>query len=211
MTKFKLWGGLALAVVIAVGAAYLYWDIQVRYRPQTITKHQAEIAQILERSGWVSNKGTRGKLYMISFRSCPDCIRFKADEFPGLKTAGVDIREILVARRDVNGLTNSTPAERATVAELWINRQGALLDRWMAVPPAAWAAPGVPPADGDIARSAVVEASRKMVDDLKPLLKDNGIAFAYPTLIWWTAAGEMRGCACESARTYKYVRRDLGA
>lgn len=211
MGKFKLWAGLVAALIVGIGGAYLYWDTQVRYRPQVITKHQAEIAQILERSGWISNKGTRGKLYMISFRSCPDCIRFKTEEFPKLRKAGVDIREVVVARRDVNGLANSTPAERATVAELWINRQPALMERWMAVNPAAWAAPGVPPADGDIARTAVVEASRKMVDDLKPLLKDNGVDFAYPTLVWWTVDGEMHACACESARTYKYVRKELGA
>jgi len=210
MGKYKLWAMLAAVVVVAVGGAYLYWDTQVRWRPQTITKHQVEIAQILERSGWISNKGTRGKLYMISFRSCSDCINFKTEEFPKLKKAGVDIREIVVARRDVNGLSNSTAAERATVAELWINRDSALMDRWMAVNPAAWAAPGVPPADGDIARTAVVEASRTMVDDLTPLLKDNGISFAYPTLIWWTVDGEMHGCACEKPQMYKFVRKELG-
>ena len=47
--------------------------------------------------------------------------------------------------------------------------------------------------------------------DLKPLLKDNGIDFAYPLLVWWTKDGEMRGCACENRRSYKYVMSDLGA
>ena len=48
-------------------------------------------------------------------------------------------------------------------------------------------------------------------DRLAPLLKDNGIRFAYPTLIWWNARGEMRGCACEKRQTYRFVRNELGA
>lgn len=212
MKTLKLWGALVVVFAIVAGGAYLYWDTQVRWRPKTITRHQAEIARILEHSGWVSNAGTRGKLYMVSFRSCPDCIRFKDEQFPALHKAGVDTREILVARRDKNGLANSTPAERSTVAELWISRDRRLLERWMAVkPPAAWTAPGIRPADGDIAREAVVEASRKMVDDLTPLLKDNGIRFAYPLLIWWTVDGQMHGCACEAPQTYRFVRKELGA
>ncbi len=62
-----------------------------------------------------------------------------------------------------------------------------------------------------MARSAVVEASRKMVADLRPLLKDNGVTFAYPLLIWWDKDGKMRGCACEKPETYRFVRSDLGA
>src|SRR5690606_33366243 len=132
---------------------------ELRWRPKTITRHVSEITGILERSGWASPGQGGARLYMVSFRSCPDCARFKAEEFPRLHKAGVDTREILVARRDTEGgVPRSTPAERATVAELWVNRKGAwpLLERWMAVPPDAWTAPGVPPADGDIAREAVV-------------------------------------------------------
>lgn len=212
MKMLKLWGALALLVAVVAGGSYLYWDTQVRWRPKVITQHQAEISRILEHSGWVSNKGTRGKLYMVSFRNCPDCIRFEAEEFPALHKAGVDTRVIMVARRDKNGLANSTPAERATVAELWLNRDWRLMERWRAVtPPTVWTAPGLRPADGDVAREAVVEASRAMVDDLTPLLKDNGIGFAYPLLVWWTVDGEMHGCACETPRSWAYVRRELGA
>ena len=78
-------------------------------------------------------------------------------------------------------------------------------------PPTAWTAPGVAPADGDTARTAVVGAGRDLVEQLRPMLKDNGINFAYPTLIWWDKKGVMRGCACEKAQTYRYVLRELGA
>ena len=214
MRKFKLWASLVLVLAIVGGAAFAYWNYEVRWRPKVITKHQAEITRILEHAGWASPGAGGAKLYMVSFRSCPDCIRFKTEEFPNLQKGGVDTREILVARRNSEGgLARSTPAERATVAEMWVNRRQAwpLLERWMAVPPDAWTAPGIPPADGDIAREAVVEAGRKMVDDLKPLLKANGIDFAYPLLIWWTEDGEMHGCACEKRQTYRFVRRELGA
>ncbi len=207
--KFKL---LSLLVVIAVAAAlYGFWRVDLRWRPHTITKHQAEITKILEQSGWVSPGLGGPKLYMIGFRSCPDCIRFKETEWPGLHAASVDTRLIEVARADKDGISHSTPAERSTVAELWVNRSWALAQRWEDVPVDAWKAEGIIPADTDVARSAVVEAGRKMVTDLRPLLKDNGINFAYPTLIWWTKDGKMRGCACEKAETYRFVRSELGA
>lgn len=210
MKRFQLWAIVILAAALVGAGGFAWWSYDLRWRPKTITKHQAEIARILETSGWVSPGKTGPKLYMISFRTCPDCVRFKAEEFPLLHKAGVDTRVIEIARRDRNGVSKSTAAERATVAELWLNRSWPLMERWEATPAEAWTAPGIAPADGDMARSAVVEAGRKMVDDLQPLLRANGIHFAYPTLIWWTKDGKMRGCACERRETYRFVRRELG-
>ncbi|MDB5431991.1 MAG: hypothetical protein JWP35_3107 [Caulobacter sp.] len=211
MGRLGLWLSIIL-VVAAVGAGlWAYWNFDLRWRPKTITKHQAEITKILEASGYVSPRLPGPKLYMISFRSCPDCIRFKTEEWPGLHAAGVDTRLIEIARRDVNGIAKSKPAERSTVAELWINRSWTLSQQWDDTPIDAWTAPGIPPADGDIARTAVVEAGRNMIDQLKPLLADNGIALRYPTLIWWDKEGRMRGCACEKRETYRFVRAELGA
>jgi hypothetical protein len=104
----------------------------------------------------------------------------------------------------------STPAERATVAELWVNRSWALSEKWDATPVEAWTAKGIAPADGDVARTAVIEAGRKTVEDLRPLLKANGVNFAYPLLVWWTPDGKMKACACERRETYRFVRKDLG-
>jgi hypothetical protein len=207
--KAALW---LLLILILAGAGYwALWNYDLRWRPHTITKHQAEIAKALEQAGWVSPGNKGQKLYMIGYRSCEDCVRFKAEEFPKLHAAGVDTRVIEIARRDKNGIAKSTPAERSTVAELWLGRNWALAERWDETPIDAWTAQGTPPADGDMARTAVVEASRNLVDQLVPLLKDNGINFAYPTLIWWNAKGEMRGCACEKRQTYRFVRKELGA
>lgn len=209
MNKLVVWFVLsALTVVVAVGA---YWWFDLRWRPKTITKHQAEIAQILEQAGWVSPGLTGPKLYMVGFRSCPDCVRLKAEEFPKFHKAGVDTRVIEIARGEYNGVMKSTPVERTTVAELWINRSWPLLESWDAVPVDAWTAQGLAPADGDMARTAVVQAGRDMVDKLKPLLKDNGVDFAYPLLVWWTKDGVMRSCACEKRETYRFVRKELGA
>lgn len=202
---------LLLVVVAAAAGGWTWWSQDLRWRPKTIERHAPEIARLLEReAGWVSPGLNGAKLYMVSFRTCPDCLRFKAEQFPDLHAAGVDTRVIEIARRDVNGLAKSTPAERATVAELWLNRSWALMERWEAVPAPAWTAPGIPAADGDAARTAVVEAGRDLVDRLRPLMKDNGVNFAYPLLVWWDQEGRMRACACEKRETYRFVRRELG-
>ena len=214
MTKLKLWGSLILILLVIGAGLYGWWALDLRWRPKTITRHQAEIASLLERAGWVSPGLAGAKLYEVGYRSCEDCVRLRLVEFPKYHKAGVDTRVIMVARRDFNGLSRSTPAERATIAELWANRSWPLLEAWENVPPDAWTAPGVKPADSDAARSAVVDQSRLLVQQLQPLLKDNGIdtdGFRYPTLIWWDKQGRMRGCACEKPPSYRFVRKELGA
>lgn len=211
MTRLRLWAALALVVVLTAGGGWAWWAYDLRWRPKTVTRDAAEIGAILKSAGWVS-PGLKGKtLYMVSFRTCPDCVRYMDEEFPKLHAAGVDTRVIEIARRDRNGVAKSTPAERATVAELWINRDWKLLQAWEAAPPDAWKAPGLPAADGDMARTAVIEAGRRTVDDLTRLMKPNGVKFAYPLLVWWDDEGRMRSCACEKRETYRFVRRELGA
>lgn len=210
MRSWKLWLGLVVLAALVAGGGWAYWSTELRWRPKTIDKHQAEIAALLQSSGWVS-PGLKGPtLYMVSFRTCPDCIRFREEQFPDLHAANVDTRVIEIARRDYNGIPKSTPAERATVAQLWLTRDWKLLEAWENVPADAWKAPGIPPADGDLARMAVVEAGRATVDKLTPLMKANGVNFAYPLLVWWNQKGEMRACACEKRETYRFVRKELG-
>jgi hypothetical protein len=212
--KYKLWGGFILLLLVVGGGAFGWWHFVARWQPKTITKHQAEISQLLQKSGWVSTRLNGPKLYQIGFRTCPECQRYRREEYPRLHKANVDTRMIMIARPDSNGLAQSTPAERATVAELWVNRDWGLLERWDAVPVEAWTAPGIAPADGDTGRTAVIDAGRKLVDDLTPLLKDNGVIkreFCYPMLIWWDKEGRMRASACGARQTYGYIRKDLGA
>ncbi|OYX34501.1 MAG: hypothetical protein B7Y99_05255 [Caulobacterales bacterium 32-69-10] len=198
---------IAIVAVLAVAAAgYGWWRTDLRWRPKTLTAHEAEIAALVETAGWVSpGKGDK-VLYLVGFRACPDCIRFEKEQFPLLQGAGVDTRVILFPRR-----TQSDAAERAGVAELWKTRSWETWERWSAVVPAAWTAEGIVSADTDPERAALVEKSRRLTEQLKPLLADNGIRMAYPTLIWRDARGRLRGCACERRETYKYVRKELGA
>jgi hypothetical protein len=214
MTRLKLWGSLILVLIVVGAGLYGWWALDLRWRPKTITRNQAEIANLLQRSGWVS-PGLKGSaLYEIGFRSCPDCIRLRLEEFPRYWKANVDTRVILVARRDYNGVSKSTPAERSTVAELWFNRSWKLLEKWEDTPIDAWTAPGIPSADNDAARSAVVEQGRQLVQQITPLLAANGVdnhGFRYPTLVWWDKQGHMRACACEQRQTYRFVREELGA
>jgi len=204
---------VAVAVIAAVGA---WWWLDLRWRPKTLVKNQAEIARLLEQAGWVSPGGGGPKVYVLVFRSCPDCVRLKAEVVPRLVKAGVDTRVIAIARRDLNGAARSTPAERATVAELWLNRDWALMQRWDATPVETWTAPGLHPADGDMARTAVVGSGRDLVDRLKPLLAANGLAVGetgvrYPTLIWWGPDGVMRATVCERPEPCRAVLREFGA
>ena len=214
MTKLKLWGSLILVLIVVGGGLYGWWALDLRWRPKTITRNQAQIAALLQRSGWVS-PGLKGpQIYEIGFRSCPDCVRLRLEEFPRYWKANVDTRMILVARRDYNGVSKSTPAERSTVAELWFNRSWKLLEKWEDTPIDAWTAPGIPAADNDAARSAVVEQGRQLVAEITPLLAANGVdnrGFRYPTLVWWDRQGHMRACACEQRQTYRFVRKELGA
>jgi hypothetical protein len=211
MRRFKLWAGLILILVLVGGGWWMVWNYDLRWRPKTIAKNQAQIGKILEQSGWVSPGNKGPKLYMVSYRTCTDCIRFEKQEFPRLQAAGVDTRVIMVARADTTGGAPPPPAERATVAELWANRSWPLQERWSAGNPDLWKAEGIPPADGNLGRTALVDASRKLVDDLTPLMRKNGIAFAYPLLVWWDDKGQMRGCACESEKAERFVRKELGA
>jgi len=210
MKTVRLWAALILLLGLIGGGLYAWWRLDLRWRPHQISKHQDEIGKILEGSGWVSPGLTGPKLYMLAYRACSDCDRFAESQFSDLHKAGVDTRVIEIAPADVNGQPRSTAVERATVAELWVNRSWALYERWTAVPPDAWTAPAIPAADGDVARGAVVEVGRVSVERLAPLLKDNGIGLSYPVLIWWTKDGKMMGCACDQAETYRYIRADLG-
>jgi hypothetical protein len=212
MRHFRLWLGLIGFVGAAGALLWAWWALDLRWRPKTISHDQAQIAALLDHAGWVSPRSGGRKLYLIAYRDCADCEAFERAAFPKLQAAGVDTRVIMVARADINGLAQSTGAERATVAELWLNRDWGLLQRWLtASPSSTWSAAGLPGADGDMARTAVIGAGRTAVDGLTALLKGNGFVFGYPTAIWWSKDGVMRVCACRAAASYGPMEHDLGA
>ncbi len=201
----RIAGLVALAVAIVI-AVFAWWQVDLRWRPHTLTKDAPQIAAALDKAGWVSPGLKGGKvLWMISYRSCPDCIRFEDEEFPRLHAAGVDTRVIMAPRPK-----GTTAAERASIAALWATRDWKLYEQWTSMPIAAWTAPGLPSADSDVARAAELQRSETFIADMKPLLKPNDLPLHYPTLIWTDAHGRLRGCACEQRQTYKYVRQELG-
>jgi len=171
----------------------------------TISKDAPKIEALLKSSGWVSPRLKGKPLYMISFRSCPDCIRFETEQFPDLQKAKIDTRVIMVARR-----AKSTAPERTGVAELWAARNWKTYEGWTETPVDAWTGDGLKSGDSDPARAALVEKGRVLVETLTPLLAENGIELRYPTLIWNDAHGQLRGCACEDRSEYKYIRSELG-
>jgi hypothetical protein len=170
-----------------------------------LAKDAGRIKSLLSSSGWVS-PGLKGRpLYMLSFRSCPDCIRFETEEFPGLHKAGVDTRVIMVARR-----AKSTAPERTGVGELWAARSWKTYETWTSMPVDAWTGEGLASGDDDPKRAALVEKGRVLVEELRPLLLENGVELRYPTLVWTTADGVLKACACEERETYRYIRSELG-
>jgi hypothetical protein len=134
MKRLQAWAMMIVFFAAVGGVLYLWWSLDLRWRPHQIGKHQDEIAKILEGSGWVSPGLTGPKLYVIAYRDCPDCNRYENAEFPKLQKAGVDTRVIMIARPDLEGAAQSTAAERATVAELWVNRGWALFQNWSKTP-----------------------------------------------------------------------------
>lgn len=202
--------GLILALVAAGAAAWAWWAYELRWRPKEVDRHQLEIVRALEGSGWVSPGDHKGRpFYMVAHGGCEPCEAFRAQHFAALEAAGFDTRVVMVARPDVNGLARSTPAERATIAQLWLGRDWGLLKAWDAAPAGTWTAAGLPPADGDPARTAVVEAGRQLINDLQPLLRANGVAFEYPILVWWDEKGRMRGRGADRRESWEEVLEDL--
>ena len=204
---------LASAVAAAAAVAMLATPVQADEPVvlpnggiHSLTKDEDKIRALLSGSGWVSPGLSKTRwLYMVSFRSCPDCIRFETEQFPDIHKAGIDTRLILTARR-----ARSSAPERSGVAELWAHRSWKTFETWTGMPVDAWTAEGLPSADTDPDRAALLEKSRALVDDLRPLLEENGVRFAYPTLIWQGPDGHLRGCACEDRITYPYIRAELG-
>lgn len=211
MKRFVI-GLVLVAIVAALGYGGYWWTV-LRWRPTEITRNAAQIETLLQQAGWVSPGLTNGPLYLVSFRSCPECQVYHDQEFPALHRAGVDTRVILFPLRERNGVEQSTTFERATVAELWLSqhREWPLLQRWMQTrPPSAWTAPGIQSADTDGARRAVVEGSRGFAERLSGLLRENGVREGYPTMVWRGRDGVLRACACTQPQQWRNIRRDLG-
>jgi hypothetical protein len=213
MRRFFVWSALAavIGLVIAIGGFWAYQHFYARFQPVTVQRNQAVIQDLLEESSWVSAGGGGEPLYIIGYRDSAAMQRYEMEEVPKLRAAGVEARIILFARPDREGLAQSTAAERASVAELWLTRDWTLYQRWTATPVRNWTAAGIPAADGNLARAAVVDASRNFVASLSEKLNEEGLQTRYPLIIWRDREGFMKACACADSRSWTFIRDDLDA
>ncbi|WP_332660198.1 hypothetical protein [Brevundimonas sp.] len=213
MRRFFVWSALAavIGLAIAIGGFWAYQHFYARFQPVTVQRNQASIQQLLEQSSWISAGGGGEPLYIIGYRDSAAMQRYEMEEVPKLRAAGIEARIIVFARPDREGLAQSTAAERASVAELWLTRDWTLYQRWTATPVRNWTAAGIPAADGNLARGAVVEAGRTFAASLTEKLNDEGLQTRYPLIIWRDREGFMKACACSDARSWTFIRDDLDA
>ncbi len=200
-----------MGLLLAGGAYWAYWHFYARFQPVTINRNQAQIQRLLDEASWVSDGGGGQPVYIISYRDSGSAQTYERQEAAKLRAAGVEVRYILFARADREGLAQSTAAERATVAELWLSRDWTLYQRWMATPSRSWTAAGIPQADGNLARSGVVEASRQFDEQLSLLLKQAGVRVTYPLILWRDKQGFLKACGCADRRAWASIRDDLNA
>lgn len=213
MRRFFVWSALSalIGLILAIGGYLAYQHFYGRFQPVTVTRNQKAIQDLLDEASWLSAGGGGEPLYIIGYRDSAAMQRYEREEAPKLRAAGVEVRIIVFARADREGLPQSTPAERATVAELWLSRDWTLYQRWTATPAGNWTAAGLPAADGSRARSAVVETGRDFVSDLARALGGEGLRVSYPLVIWRDREGYMKACACSDSRSWAFVRDDLDA
>lgn len=213
MRRFLIWSGLAalIGLALAVAGVWGYNHFYARFQPVTIDRNQAEIQRLLDSAPWVSAGGGDQPVYVVGYRENRPTFDYLRQEAAKLHAAGGDVQVLLVARPDREGAPQSTPAERATIAELWWSRDWTLYQRWIAMPVRDWTAEGVAPADGNLARSAIVDASRRFADRLSDLLKQAGVGTDWPLVIWRDREGFLKACACSDRRSWAFIRDDLGA
>ncbi|CAN5227328.1 hypothetical protein BH10PSE2_BH10PSE2_17020 [soil metagenome] len=213
MRRFLIWSGLAVVIGLALAVSgYLAYDyFYARFQPVTIARNQGQIQRLLDEASWVSPGGGDQPLYIIGYRDSGPTQGYERQEADKLRAGGVDVRTLMFARPDKEGAPQSTAAERSTIAELWLNRDWTLYQRWTAAPSSAWTAQGIAPADSNLARSAVVDASRQFIDKLDALMRDAGVKPTWPLIIWRDREGFLKACACADSRSWAFIRDDLNA
>lgn len=200
-----------MGLLVAGGGFWAYEYFWARFAPKLITKDDAAIQRLLDQGDWISPGRKGAAVYMLTYRDCQACETYQRKEFPKLAAVDVDTRVLVFVRPDVSGQSLSTPVERATVAELWLNRDWSLYQSWMATPTDNWSPAGLRIADNDWARGAVVGATHAYVDKLRALLQENGLTGDDPILIWRDKRGRLKACSCTDRLSYHFVRSDFGA
>ncbi len=212
MRRFLIWTLLAaiVGVLLAAGGVWAYWSTYARFQPVTITRNQAEIQRLLDAAPYVSAERGGVPIWIVGYRDSAATQAYAGLEADRLRAGGIEPRIVLFARPDRDGVAQSTAAERATIAELWLSRDWSLYERWMATSSANWTAAGLPAADGNRIRSAVVEGSREFSIRLSELLKGAGVSTRWPLVLWRDPQGFLKACACSDRRAWPFIEDDLG-
>ena len=213
--KFLLWA-MALVVIIPAlfGTGYwLYWDRFIRYAPVTITNVESQIAiqTLLDQADYLSPGKKDRWVYLVTYRGCKACRDYENQEFPKLQAAGIETRVIVYTLADDKGVKRSTPAERATVAELWLTRNWAFYQAWQSATDDTWTADGLTSADTDWGRRAVVIGAQDYVNQLAAELRNDKVTVGFPLIIWRDKNNQIRVCGCTTDKAYHFIREDLGA
>ena len=205
MRGLRRWTVFIGLLVVIGGGFWLLWRLELRGSPRTLNRDQPAIAHLLESAAWVGPQTNGRPAYLVVYGGCPGCSAAEA-MFTAAADKGASPKFIAIARADLNGQSRSTPDDRADVAELWLNRNYGFWQKWAA---SGGSLPGAPPADGDAARTAVVQAGRATADQLKTLLQQNGAKFAYPLAIWWDKTGAMRTSVLDNAPALRKARHEI--
>lgn len=177
-------------------------------QPRVVDAQAQEIEALLAQASWVSLGGAGAPVHILAHRHDEVSARFLTEMAPRLADSGAEVRVTMFAPADRDGVVQSTKAERATVAELWLSRDPALLERWLATEPARWTAAGLPSADEGMARPALVTLGRRLAGQLEGLVAASGARVGYPLVIWRDAAGRLRACACTDERSWAMALED---
>ena len=213
--KILLWLMALVVIVPAVlGTGYwVYWDHYIRYAPVTITSQEdlPKIQKLLDQADYLTPGKKDRYMYLVSYRSCKTCATYEDTELPKFEAAGIDTRIVVFSLPDNQGVIRSTPEERSTVAELWLTRNWAFYKMWHSATDDSWTAQGLPVADDDMARTAVVGASRSFNDQINELLGRNKVTVSYPLLIWRDKNNQLRVCGCANEKAWHFLREEMNA
>lgn len=211
MRVFLIWSAVAACVglMLAGAGVWAWWSLVGQYQPKVVRRETAEVQRLLDAAPWMSDGAGGEPVYVVGYRDAAALRRFQREEQPRLRAAGADVRVIVFARPDRDGAPQSTAAERATAAELWLSRDWTLYRRWLSTPARNWTAAGLPSADADPVRAEALAAGRGFVARLTDRLKGSGVEARYPLILWRDREGRLKACACSDARSWAALADDL--
>lgn len=177
--------------------------------PSTLTQATQPLEHVLANIAYTSPAANNdaGVVYQISFRTCPPCIQSHENILPKLHAAGLETRLVTTARRH-----RYTDKERAAVVENIRRKDWSFTQDWWADrnPKRFYAQTQLPPVDGNGAREAELAQLQNHVDEVRRVLAQNGLEFAFPTLIWKAQDGTYKTAIGYNPNLTANILSDMG-